>query len=285
MSKRRELVRHIDSLTDIGELLGAMRSLAQAESRRIATFIDAQRATAAIVRGAFARLQADFGARLPAPEIQGRIICVIGSERGFCGDLNQRLCADACALPGCHDADTQWVLVGARLIDAWPADAPEPVARLAGAGIADDVLHVQAALIAALTRRLVSTTGAMRALHLHALGEAGIEHLPLLPMGDLTHTAPAASHPVDTTLPLAPLAAALLDQYLDIALSGALLDALLHENEQRLAHMEQARRNVDEKLDALSRRANRARQEEITEEIEIILLAGEADASRTTTAD
>ena len=37
--------------------------------------------------------------------------------------------------------------------------------------------------------------------------------------------------------------------------------------------MERARRNVDERLDALARRANRARQEEITEEIEVILLA------------
>jgi F-type H+-transporting ATPase subunit gamma len=285
MSKRRELVRHIDSLTDIGELLGAMRSLAQAESRRIATFIDAQRSTAAIVRGAFARLRADFGAQLPAPPTRGRLICVVGSERGFCGDLNQQLAADACALPGCRDTDTQWVLVGARLIDAWPADAPAPVARLAGAGIADDVLPVQAALIAALTPHLLAATDAMPALHLHALGEAGIVHTPLLPLDDLTQAAPAASHPVDVTLPLARLHASLLDQYLDIALSGALLDALLHENEQRLAHMEQARRNVDEKLDELSRRANRARQEEITEEIEIILLAGEADASRTATAD
>ena len=73
------------------------------------------------------------------------------------------------------------------------------------------------------------------------------------------------------------LLTALLDPYLDVSLAGVLLVALLHENEQRLAHMEQARRNVDEHLDALARRANRARQEEITEEIEVILLASQPD--------
>ena len=64
-----------------------------------------------------------------------------------------------------------------------------------------------------------------------------------------------------------------------MALSGLLLEALLHENEQRLTHMDQARRNVDDRLDTLTRQTNRARQEEITEEIEIILLAGAVEGA------
>ncbi|WP_228720684.1 F0F1 ATP synthase subunit gamma [Nitrogeniibacter mangrovi] len=121
---------------------------------------------------------------------------------------------------------------------------------------------------------LAERADALPALVIHHAGSDGIAHVPLLPIPAGTQTLPPRSHPVDIHLPPPALQAALLDQYLDMALSGLLLEALLHENEQRLAHMDQARRNVDDRLDTLGRRANRARQEEITEEIEIILLAG-----------
>ncbi|MCB1906466.1 MAG: F0F1 ATP synthase subunit gamma [Rhodocyclaceae bacterium] len=275
MSGRRELLRHIGRLTEIGDLLGAMRSLALAESRRIAGFIDAQRETSAIVRAAYGRLLRDHGERLELPAPAGRVVCVIGSERGFCGDLNRRLAEDA--LRTAQDSSTRWLLVGSRLADAWPDDAPATVVRLAGAGMADEVLGVQAALFAALTPLLAPAAGTLPALIVHAAGPDGITRTPLLPMPDEPAAPPRPGHPVDLNLAPHRLLTALLDPYLDVSLAGVLLDALLHENEQRLAHMEQARRNVDEHLDALARRANRARQEEITEEIEVILLASQPD--------
>ena len=280
MSKRRELVRHIDSLTDIGELLGAMRSLALAESRRIATFIDAQRDSAAIVRQAYAQVLHDHGSQWRPPAIHGRIVCVIGTERGFCGDLNPRLVDDALATD--HDpASTRWLLIGTRLAEAWPAtaDAPGAHTRLPGAGMADDVLGVQTALLAALTPMLTERADTLPELRIHHAAPDGVAHVPLLPIPTDTPAVPPHSHPVDIHLPPPALHAALLDQYLDMALSGLLLEALLHENEQRLTHMDQARRNVDDRLDTLARQTNRARQEEITEEIEIILLAGAVEGA------
>ena len=271
MSRRRELLGHIERLGEIGELLGAMRSLALAESRRIATFIDAQRETAAVVREAYGHLLRDHGASLAEPPTAGEAICVIGSERGFCGDLNRRLADDALA----HERDpaTRWLLVGSRLVEAWPEQAPAPVARLEGAGIADEVLGVQAALVAALTPLLTASGAPLPALTVHAAGADGITRTRLLPVSDEALPPAPSAYPIDLQLAPRALHGALLDQYLDVSLAGVLLEALLHENEQRLAHMERARRNVDERLDALARRANRARQEEITEEIEVILLA------------
>jgi F-type H+-transporting ATPase subunit gamma len=49
--------------------------------------------------------------------------------------------------------------------------------------------------------------------------------------------------------------------------------ALLAENERRLQHLEGALRRVDRKREALTLRGKALRQEEITEEIEIILLS------------
>jgi len=278
MSKRRELARHAASLAEIGELLGAMRSLALAESRRIETYIEAQRVTGRIVRQAWSRVLADYGTGLATVPLAGRIVCAIGTERGFCGEINRRLLAHAGERFD-EAGETRWLLVGARLAEAWPDHAPQPLARLPGASVADDLLGIQAALVAALTPLLARSGDAMPELILHFVGEQGIEQRTVLPVPEAGARLRPASHPVDINLTPAELRLALLDDYLDVAISEALLEALLHENEQRLIHMEQARRRVDEKIEDLNRRANRARQEEITEEIEIILLAGEAEVS------
>ncbi|MBR0565902.1 F0F1 ATP synthase subunit gamma [Azoarcus sp. L1K30] len=268
MSKRRELQGHIESLADIGELLSAMKNLALVESRRIATFIDAQRAATRIVETTLAEFLADYPGHDLAASTEHAVLCVVGSERGFCGDLNQRLIAEVEPRRG----DARIVLVGSRLADAWPDD--DAPAALAGAGFADEVQNVLAALVARLTPLLQgAATHATPSLSMLYLTEHGPVQLQLLPAPTPTAGARRRSHPLELNLPPQTFHRALIDQFLETALSGALYDALLHENQLRLEHMEQARHRIDEQLDDLGRRSNRARQEEITEEIEIILLA------------
>ncbi|AWI81437.1 hypothetical protein CEW87_19955 [Parazoarcus communis] len=267
MSKRRELEGHIDSLADIGELLGAMKNLALVESRRINTFIDAQRAAARIVESTLADFIADYSAHIAPPATHGEVLCLIGSERGFCGDLNQRLIAESKAAT----AGAQIVLVGSRLADAWAHDF---AASIPGAGFGDEVQNVLANLVATLTPLLQgSRQFGPPALSLLYLGEAGTVHHSLLPAPEPRRGGPRRSHALQLTLSPQAFHAALIDQFLETALSGALYDALLHENQLRLEHMEQAGHRIDEQLEDLGRRSNRARQEEITEEIEIILLS------------
>ena len=281
MSKRRELQEHSDSLADIGELLGAMKNLALVESRRIATFIDAQRAAARIVEGTLAEFIADYAEHIVPAEASGEVLCIVGSERGFCGDLNQRLIGSAQALIAPHDAasaiatDTpapRVVLVGSRLADAWSGDA---AAAMAGAGFADEVQNILADLVATLTPLMLGNP----ALSLLYLTDAGPVHQNLLPAPQPRVRATRRGHPLQINLPPRQLHAALIDQFLESALGCALYDALLHENQLRLEHMEQARQRIDEQLEDLARRSNRARQEEITEEIEIILLSSIAAES------
>ena len=51
--------------------------------------------------------------------------------------------------------------------------------------------------------------------------------------------------------------------------------SLMAENRRRLQHMEGAMQRMEEKTGELQRRYNLLRQEEITEEIEIILLSAD----------
>ena len=64
----------------------------------------------------------------------------------------------------------------------------------------------------------------------------------------------------------------LTDQYLFAALNQMLHASLTEENHQRVTHLDEAIRHLDEESEELKRQSNALRQEEITEEIEIILL-------------
>lgn len=58
--------------------------------------------------------------------------------------------------------------------------------------------------------------------------------------------------------------------YLYLGLNERFAVSLLAENQYRLQHLEGAVRRLDERLDKLATRARSLRQEEITEEIEMI---------------
>ena len=267
MSQRRELQRRSDSLADIRDLLGAMKNMAQVESRRLAEFIEAQSAATAIVAAAWADFALDQAAQWSVDPPPSELLCVIGSERGFCGDLNQHLAAQAETVA----AGTQVVLVGSRLAGAWEGLA---AARLPGAGFADEVQKVLLELLAALVPLLRSSAHGAVGLSLLYLNDHGLQRRRLLPAPTST-PATRRSHPVRLQLPPQQYLEALLRQWLETALGSALYEALLHENQRRLQHMEQARQRVDERLDELARMGNRARQEEITQEIEVILLSAD----------
>jgi F-type H+-transporting ATPase subunit gamma len=70
--------------------------------------------------------------------------------------------------------------------------------------------------------------------------------------------------------------AGLIEQYLFAGLHELLYSSLLAENQRRMQHMDSAVRRLDETCTELVRTRNILRQEEITEEIELIMLSVEA---------
>ena len=77
-------------------------------------------------------------------------------------------------------------------------------------------------------------------------------------------------------LPPHTLLAGLAEQYLFAALHELLYTSLMAENQRRMKHMDGAVRRLEQTSKELVRRRNLLRQEEITEEIEVIMLSVEA---------
>ena len=280
MSGLAELSQRHGRLQEISGIMTAMKSLSLVEARKLARFIDHQQRMRANIEAAAADFlqfhpDTDAGAAPGGPAV----LVVIGSERGFCGNFNERIVqAVSRPTPG-HDA-ASWLVVGHRLGTRLAAH-PRVLARLDGATVTEDVPAVLDRLIDALHElRPASAVGAttLQCLSHDAQGEPVL--VPLLP---LSRPAAGLARADAPQLQLAPAAfyRGLLDQFLLAALYGQLYTSLAAESRQRLAHMEHALDRLDETLARLALKRNALRQERIVEEIEVMLSSAMAFDERT----
>ena len=274
MSRRREVRGRMATLAEINEILTAMKNLALVEVRRIAEFIEAQRAAVAVIEDAAADFLADFAPAVPASAARsaGDVVCLLGSERGFCGDFNEAIVGAARQRDGGGPGATAVLLVGSRLADAYA----EPAApAIAGAGVADEVPAVLQSIVESLSGMVAGRSGAAPAAGLVVVhhGGQGVSAQRLLPFPEPPRKPAPHAYPLRLNLPPAQFFEGLTEQYLYCALQAALYDSLLEENRRRRDHMERAIDRLGDELRGLRARQNRLRQEEITEEIEIILLS------------
>lgn len=267
MSGLAELSQRFARLKEISGIMTAMKSLSLVETHKLARFIGQQRRMLANIEAAVA----DFISFFPVErtsETQPAILLLIGSERGFCGNFNERVLAALDALPP-WPHDPTLLVVGHRLGTKLEA-RPGVITRLDGPTVTEDVPAVLNRLMDALhtaSGQFAGDGAALFSLAHEAEGEPALKRLlPLSPP-----QAPRFTHPPRLQLTPSEFFAELLDQYLLAALYGQLYESLAAENRQRLAHMEHALDRLDEAIARLALKRNALRQEKIVEEIEVIL--------------
>lgn len=276
MSGLADLTRRLSQLREISGILTAMKSLSLVETRKLARFMGHQRRMLENIEDA----AADFLAFFPSGGVSRptrAVVLVVGSERGFCGNFNERVLEALDALPE-GASSPEFVATGIRL-EAKARSRPGSWTWLPGPTVTEDVPRVLSRLMDALraaTCRIPGGPAALLALAHDAEGEIVLRRL--LPFDPGT----TARRPHPPRLQLSPDAffAELLDQYLLAALFGLLYASLAAENRARLAHMERALSRLDETIAHLAIRRNALRQEKIVEEIEVILSSAQAFARR-----
>ncbi|HJV26199.1 MAG TPA: FoF1 ATP synthase subunit gamma [Aromatoleum sp.] len=274
MSRRRELSRRLGALAEISGIMSAMRGLALMETHVLQEFLPTQRRMVSRIEAAAADFLAWHPELLSAAKPNSEICILVGSEQGFCGDFNEALlryreahCRDK-VVPG------HFLTLGHRLASRLDGDTSLALLQLPGASVADEVPTVLLRLTRELNRLLA--TGEMAGCglsvlyHCDATGDIRLRHL--LPLRDLP--APVARpYPPEINLPAEDLLTALTGHYLYAALNEVLYSSLMAESRQRHAHMDRALKKLDEESEQLQQAYNAQRQEDITEEIEVILLS------------
>lgn len=278
MSERRQFDEHVHALRDISGILRAMKNLALMETQKLGRFLTTQRR---VVEGIEAAAQ-DFFAFYPDATRQlGKgqpVWLVIGSERGFCGDYNERLLDGVEQRLREHAQEHLPLVVIGQKLGGKLAHDHRVLAALRGPTVAEDVPSTLIELMDTL-RELQSTQKPETRLeftiaHHYPNAEGGRVQVHEPIKGATGRPAGFAYPPM---LHLAPLrfARELIDHHLFGLLHEVFYSSLLAENLFRFQHMDQALQRLDKDIAQLTLRRNTLRQEEITEEIEVIMLSAE----------
>ena len=278
MSKRRAIDRHLRALGEIKEIMNAMKNLALMETHKLTRRLGTQRRVVASIEAAAADFLS-FYPHLPGTAAPTREIhLLIGSERGFCGDFNETL-ATALRKHATEGEQPAVLMIGSKLASRHAND-PDVMARLAGPSALEEVEAVLLNLMATLEQ-----WQARQALA-RALRFTIFHHLPEEPGVKVTRLDPFSQETPPQRFAYAPLLnldpelflARLAEHYLFAVLHELFYCSLMAENQLRVQRMDSAVRRIDDESQVLLRRSNSLRQEEITEEIELIMLNIETPA-------
>ena len=272
MTRLREVTHHLETLSDIREIMNAMKNLAIIEGRKLDKVLDSQRVLVADIEA----IAADFIDHYPlAPpqDVPYHLYILIGAERGFSGSFNhqlqtyyQHLLLDS------PDTQALAIAIGRKFATTFDGNSPQTV-LLDGASAQEEISHV--------LNHLVTQLETIQQ-HYPAIGCTVVRHdqptrtivrqTLLPPFLDPVQGHRPRAYPPRLYLSPAQFLSDLIQQYLFAQLYSALSASLLAENDYRVAHLQGAIRHLDERALELGRQRRSLRQEEIIEEIEVILL-------------
>lgn len=261
MTARRDVVQRLATLSEIHQILNGIRTTSMLEARKLGRLSQGQRRVVESMEEAASTLLSAHPMKMPGAEVD--VLVALGSERGFCGDYNQEL-AEALE----KEPERPLIAVGHRL----HGRLRPGFQALAGPSVAEEVPSVLQQLAQAIP------TGANLEVLLH--DPDGSEPIKKRLLPPFEHR-PEQRFSFGPRLNVSPqaLLAQLIKHYLLASLEELFYRALLAENQRRLQHLQGATQHLQEKLDQLSLKLNMLRQEEITQEIEVIMLNYENLAS------
>lgn len=273
MSQRRQLQQQLRQLADIRDIMDAMKNLAMVEILKLKTRLENQQEMVVDLE----RMAADFLDFYPYSSAGGAsdtdILVLFGSERGFCGDFNDAIIRNLeQQIQSSPGKRVYLIPVGGKL--AQRLEDREDVSRLIdGADVAEEITQVLNNIINCIGR----LQSEFRSVNVHVLfhhadtGELICEQL-IPPFKHFMKEFRHYGNPPVLNLPPPDFFSELVHEYLYTCLNEIACMSLLSENYKRIQHMTGAIQQLDERTEDLTRYYHVHRQEEITEEIEVILL-------------
>lgn len=277
MMRLAEIEAHIASMSELLDIVGAMRSLSGMRVQEAQSILPGIRRYAESIAAGIADTLLLIGEPDPLRSVPGRkalVLCT--AEHGFVGGFNERLFEASQSVLG--PGDLLFVLGsrGAALASELgrPVSWTHPMATRCAAA-PDTVQWLSTELFRRIARGEIARVEVVYA-HFRQGAPAGIERRLLLPLdlASLKAKQPRQA-PLHNLDPLA-LHERLMAEYVFSLLTEAAVESIASENAARLAAMEAAHDNVSKKLEQLHQEARQARQSEITAEILELVIGAQA---------
>lgn len=264
MSQSRELQAHIKQLEEIRSILNAMKNLAFMAVHKLTQLQARQTQLVKHIEDSANAFLSAYSVLTDTEYNEQIVYIVVGSERGFCGDFNDRL-LDSLINQPCAGV----IAIGSRLIGRMDSYPYKVITSLAGANAEEEISSLVEQLLEQIAKLARKQT--LIAVY-HQLDNNQIQQRQILPAFPLTSSDKTPIEPPILNLPPMLFFSELLEQYVLAVLHEILYLSLLAENRLRLQHLEGAVQHLDEQTSKLHHKSQNYRQEEITEEIEVILL-------------
>lgn len=280
MRRLAEIEEHIDSMSKLQEIMGAMRSLAAMRMQEAQQALPGTRRYTAAMAAAVSDslLLAERAGPAEAVLRRPRALVVCMAEHGFAGGFNERLLEAARKV--LETGDRLYVL-GSRGAAAAAERGLEPEWMHAMAsrssGVPEMVRRLAAALFGAIA---AGEAGRVEVLftRLQEHRAATVEHVRLLPIETSAFAAEPARFPPLYNLEPQELQERLIEEHVLAQLTDAATESIASENAARFAAMESAHESVSNKLDNLHQEARQTRQSEITTELLDLVAGAESQA-------
>jgi F-type H+-transporting ATPase subunit gamma len=278
MMRLAEIEAHVTGMSELLDIVGAMRSLAsmrlQAAHRSLPGVARYAETMAAAIGAALLLLPEGAPAVRSAPGRSALVLCT--AEHGFVGAFNQRIldAADAVQRPG----DALFLLGsrGAALAHerGRPITWAHPMATRP-ASVPETVRRLTVELYRSLADGTATRVEVIFARHRQG-SPMGIERRRLFPLDLAAFALTRPGVPPLHNLPAAGLLEKLIADYVFALLTEAAFESLASENAARFAAMATAHDNVSQKLNQLRQDARQARQDEATTELLDLVTGAEA---------
>lgn len=271
MSGLQQLRGRLKNFLEIRDILESLKTLAQIEMQKLTHHHERQVRVLESRREPLRDLLSFHPKLWPElPDECENVLLLLGSERGFCGDFNASLERLA------KDWSGPLVVVGSKLKERFPNR--DNTIFLVGPLAAEEVKDCQFQLLETL-----NGFGTVRPLRLTVILHDDADRAQPTPklVWPIQEEPPEPeyAYPPDHNLSVGALLSRLLEHYFSAVLQQLLYSSLLAENKRRIRHLEGAVQHLDQNVENLKRRRNKLRQEEITNEIEILLMGAEFQVS------
>lgn len=285
------LKRAIKSTEDLHSVVRTMKALAAVNIRQFQRASEAVREyneTVDLGLGMVLRVQPEFLRHLERERPSGRYAAVLfGSDQGMCGQLNNQVVNEAVkvsAEQGLAPSGVTVIVMGERLAGLAEDQGFDVRNFFSVPGSVGAITPLARDILPTIESwRERETIGRVELFYSRPSSGAASEpvRVRLLPL-DFEHLGKLrADLSKQRGLPLftmefRPLFSALVRQHLFFSLFRAVADSLASENSMRLASMQGAEKNIEERLDELEKQFHQTRQMSITEELLDIVSGFEA---------
>ena len=282
MTKRTRLKGHLHTMEEIGDIMNAMKNLCFIEMNKITKVLSMQ---AQVMQGLH-EVSRDFLSFYPLFPTRKKgdhpaIYILIGSERGFCGPFNDTVIHQLDILIEQNPVPTPTLIVVGHKLASKMAEDSRVMTILGGPNSIEEIPSVILNLLQTLEK-----VSSQRHIALHSWQwdiifneeeHNQVQAKTLQPFKEfyVDDEAPYFISPF-LNLPHEQFIAEYADHYLFAMCYSVFYQSFFAESHQRLFHLNNALDHLEDKKNSLKKYLNLLRQEEITEEIQIIMLSAES---------